>query len=130
MIYYRIERMELPTSFQETGFLFRLILPTQTWINNGLLCPNLEDLIIVDGSGRPLAFYLLRQGATSVVYVRYDAVITTTQIVIYVLLKNTALCGTGNSFSTLSAFDAVNPRDFTDDFGYNVYFNYFSLSIL
>jgi hypothetical protein len=125
-----INLMELPTSFQETGFLFRLILPTQTWVNNGLLCPNLEDLIIVDGSGRPLAFYLFRQGATSVVYVRYDAVITTTQIVVYVLLKNQALCGTGNSFSTLSAFDAVDPRDFTDDFGYNVYFNYFSWNLL
>jgi hypothetical protein len=125
-----INLMELPTSFQETGFLFRLILPTQTWINNGLLCPNLEDLIMVDGSGRPLAFYLFRQGATSVVYVRYDSIITTTQIVIYVLLKNQALCGTGNSFSTLSAFDAVDPRDFTDDFGYNVYFNYFSWNLL
>jgi hypothetical protein len=125
-----INLMELPTSFQETGFLFRLILPTQTWVNNGLLCPNLEDLIIVDGSGRPLAFYLLRQGTTSVVYVRYDAVITTTQIVIYVLLKNQALCGTENSFSTLSAFDAVDPRDFVDDFGYNVYFNYYSWNLL
>jgi len=120
---------ELPSYLSETGFVFRLELPLQDWVKAGLLSPALEDLIITDSNSRPLPFYVLN-ATRGVVYVRYTNPIYSSSIVIYVLLKNTQLWGTGNSFSTLNTFDAVYPKDFVDDFGYNVYYSYLSYNAM
>jgi len=120
---------ELPSYLSESGFVFRLELPLQDWVKAGLLSPALEDLMITDSNSRPLPFYVLN-ATKGIVYVRYTNPIYSSSIVIYVLLKNTQLWGTGNSFSTLNTFDAVNSKDFVDDFGYNVYYSYLSYNAM
>jgi len=120
---------ELPQSLSESGFVFRLELPLQDWIRAGLLSPALEDLMITDSNSKPLPFYIL-DASRGIVYVRYTNPIYSSSIVIYVLLKNTQLWGTGNSFSTLNTFDAVNPKDFVDDFAFNVYYSYLSYNAM
>jgi len=117
---------ELPHLLTETGFVFRVELPVGDWVRAGLLSPALEDLMIVDAGSRPLLFYVyrVRGDGRAVVYFRYDAAITSNTLVVYVLLKNAQLWGTGRTFSTAAVFDLVNPREFTDDFGYDVFYTY------
>ena len=117
---------ELPQLLTETGFVFRIELPVAEWVRAGLLSPALEDLMIVDAGSRPLLFYVYRikGDGRAVVYFRYDAAITGNTLVVYVLLRNTQLWGTGRTFSTAAVFDLVNPREFTDDFGYDVFYTY------
>jgi len=122
---------ELPTVLSESGFVFRFELPLQSWQSAGLLCSNLEDLMFTDANSVPLPFYIYKTTSDrSVVYVRYTAAITSSYLTIYVLLKNTQLCGSGRTFSTLSTFDMINPRDFADDFGYSVYYSYLSYNAI
>jgi hypothetical protein len=122
---------ELPSLLTETGFVFRIELPVGDWIKAGLLSPALEDLMIVDSASRPCLFYIYKvdRGA-AVVYVRYDAAITSNTVVLYILLKNTNLWNTGRTFSTLSTFDGVNPKEFVDDFGYSVYYSYLTYNAI
>jgi len=121
---------ELPSYIGESGFVFRFKLPLMDWINAGLLSPSLEDLMFTDASSQPLPFYVL-DVSRGIVYVRYNAQIATNTLVIYVLLKNPSLWGSGTSFSNANAvFDAVNPRDIADDFGYNTYATYLSMNAL
>jgi hypothetical protein len=122
---------ELPSLLTETGFVFRVELPVGDWIKAGLLSPALEDLMIVDSASKPCLFYIYRvDKGTAVVYVRYDAAITSNTVVLYILLKNTNLWNTGSTFSTLSTFDGVNPKEFVDDFGYNVYYSYLTYNAI
>jgi hypothetical protein len=122
---------ELPSLLTESGFVFRIELPIGDWIKAGLLSPALEDLMIVDSASRPCLFYIYRvEKGTAVVYVRYDAAITSNTIVLYVLLKNTNMWNSGTTFSTLSTFDGVNPKEFVDDFGYNVYYSYLTYNAI
>jgi len=116
---------ELPQTLTETGFVFRLVLPVGDWVRAGMVSPAFEDLMLVDAGMRPLLYYIYTVDANyATIYVRYNAPITSHTIIIYVLLKNTQLWNTGVSFSTTATFDMVNPRDFTDDFGYSVCYTY------
>jgi hypothetical protein len=119
---------ELPQSLAESGFVFRIELPVGDWVKAGLLSPGLEDLMIVDAASKPCVFYIyrLRDDGRAVIYVRYDAPLTSTTLVLYVLLQNKPLWGTGRTFSSLAVFDRTNPRDFADDFGYSVFYSYLS----
>jgi hypothetical protein len=123
---------ELPQTIGETGFVFRFQLPVFDWIRSGLISPALEDLMFTDPSSRPLPFYIynVTESGYAVVYVRYTAPITSNALVVYVLLQNRNLWGSGKTFSTLSTFDKVSPRDFADDFGFNVYYSYLSYNAL
>ncbi len=124
---------ELPERLDETGFIFRIVLPTSRWVSAGLLSPALEDLLIVDSSMRPLPFFIygFDKDNNAIVYVRYDEPIMSNTIVLYVLLQNKNLWGTGNSFSSLTAtFDAVNPVEFTDDFGFKDTYTYMTYNML
>ena len=123
---------ELPSRIDETGFVFRVLLPVSDWVSAGLLCSGLEDLIIVDSAGNPQPFYILKydNAGNAVTYIRYTSAITSSSIVLYVLLKNNQLCGSGSSFQTLSVFDAVNPLEFVDVFGYNIYYTYLSYNMI
>jgi hypothetical protein len=122
---------ELPSLLTETGFVFRIELPVGDWIKAGLLSPALEDLMVVDSASRPCLFYIYKvDRGTAVVYVRYDAAITSNTIVLYILLKNTNLWNSGRTFSTLSTFDGVNPKEFMDDFGYSVYYSYLTYNAI
>jgi hypothetical protein len=127
-----ISLSELPQTIGETGFVFRFQLPVFDWIRSGLISPALEDLMFTDPSSRPLPFYIynVTESGYAVVYVRYTAPITSNALVVYVLLQNRNLWGSGKTFSTLSTFDKVNPRDFADDFGFNVYYSYLSYNAL
>jgi hypothetical protein len=83
--------------------------------------------MITDSASRPCLFYIYRLvNDRAVIYVRYDAPLTSTTVVLYVLLQNRQLWGTGRTFSSLATFDRVNPRDFADDFGYSVFYSYLS----
>jgi len=124
-----ISLSELPAHISESGFVFRLELPLQDWIRAGLLSPGLEDLMFTDAASQPLLFYIY-DASRGIVYVRYNAPIVTQAIVIYVLLKNPSLWGSGRTFSTLQTFDMINPRDFVDDFGFSVYTTYLSYNAL
>jgi len=123
---------EFPTLLTETGFVFRLELPVSDWVKSGLLSPALEDLIIVDSAMKPCLFYIYRitGDGRAVVFVRYDNVISSNTIVLYILLKNTQLWGSGRTFSTLAAFDSVNVKDFVDDFGFSVYYTYLAYNAM
>jgi hypothetical protein len=123
---------ELPILLTETGFVFRLELPISDWVRSGLLSSGLEDLMIVDSASRPLLFYIykIKDDGKGVIYVRYDSVITSNTLVIYVLLQNKQLWGSGRTFSTLSVFDYVNLNEFVDDFGYNVFYSYLTYNAL
>jgi len=124
-----ISLSELPAYVSESGFVFRLELPLQDWIRAGLLSPGLEDLMFTDTASQPLLFYVY-DASKGIVYVRYNAPIVTQTIVIYVLLKNPSLWGSGRTFSTLAVFDKISPRDFVDDFGYNVYTTYLAYNAM
>jgi len=122
---------ELPQSMSETGFVFRFMVPVSDWIRSGLLSPALEDLIFTDAAGRPLPFYIYNvSNGYAIVYVRYTAPITSNTLTVYVLLQNKNLWGRGSTFSTFSTFDKVNPQDFTDDFGFKVYYSYLAYNAL
>jgi hypothetical protein len=127
-----ISLSELPQTIGETGFVFRFQLPVFDWIRSGLISPALEDLMFTDPSNRPLPFYIynVTESGYAIVYVRYTAPITSNALVVYVLLQNRNLWGSGKTFSTLSTFDKVNPRDFADDFGFSVYYSYLSYNAL
>ena len=111
----------LPQSLTDTGYIFRLELPVGDWIRAGLLSPALEDLLIVDSSMQPLPFAIIKNdGERAVVYVRYTKPLLSQSIVIYILLKNEQLWGTGNSFASLHAtFDRINPVEGADDLGWS-----------
>jgi len=116
----------LPRSLTDTGYLFRLELPIGDWIRAGLLSPALEDLLIVDSSMQPLPFAIIKNdGERAVVYVRYTRPLLSQSIVIYILLKNKQLWGTGNSFASLTAtFDRINPAEGVDDLGWSYDYSY------
>ncbi|OWJ54234.1 hypothetical protein [Pyrodictium delaneyi] len=116
----------LPQSLTDTGYLFRLELPIGDWIRAGLLSPALEDLLIVDSSMQPLPFAIIKNdGEKAVVYVRYTRPLLSQSIVIYILLKNEQLWGTGNSFASLVAtFDRINPAEGVDDLGWSYGYSY------
>ena len=122
---------ELPASLSESGFVFRIELPVGDWVRAGLLSPGLEDLMIVDSASRPCVFYIYRLvNDRAVIYVRYDAPLASSTLVLYVLLQNKQLWGSGRTFSSLSVFDRANPRDFADDFGYSVLYSYLSYNAI
>jgi len=127
-----ISLSELPQTIGETGFVFRFQLPVFDWIRSGLISPALEDLMFTDPSSRPLPFYIynVTESGYAIVYVRYTAPITSNALVVYVLLQNRNLWGSGKTFSTLTTFDKVSPRDFADDFGFSVYYSYLSYNAL
>ena len=116
----------LPQSLTDTGYLFRLELPIGDWIRAGLLSPALEDLLIVDGSMQPLPFAIIKNdGERAVIYVRYTKPLLSQSIVIYILLKNEQLWGTGNSFASLTAtFNRINPQEGVDDLGWSYGYSY------
>ncbi|MEM1983503.1 MAG: hypothetical protein QXZ63_07585 [Sulfolobales archaeon] len=119
---------ELPTLLLDSGYIFRLKLPLKTWISLQLLSPGLEDLMIVDSAMRPQPFYIY-DVENGIVYVRYNNLLYSPTIVLYVLLKNTQLWGSGSTFSTLSVFDKVNSYEFVDDFGFNIIYTYLAYNL-
>lgn len=121
---------EMPQYLTEKGFIFRFQLPLKAWVTSGLLSSALEDLLFVDANMKPLPFYLYDFN-NGTVYVRYDNPITSSSIIIYVLLRNVQLWGSGNGFSSLTAtFDLVNPKEFVDDFGFNDYYTYLAYNLV